>query len=178
MTPDEDTAANSRLAKLISGFSAAMVVSTDESGLQRGRPMAIANDTDGDDTGWLPPHRMTFVTHRQNTLSRTVDRQQVVSVTMQSERTYVFLSGAATLDTDRARISGLWRSGWDVWFKDGAADPDIVLVDCEMTYAEFWDGSGSMGLRYLLAAGKARLTGAVLTPDQAGAHAKIHVAAR
>jgi hypothetical protein len=59
------------------------------------------------------------------------------------------------------------------WFPTGPSDPDIVLVDCEMDFFEYWDVTGTAGLRFVLEAGKALVQGRAVNDVRAGAHGEL-----
>lgn len=44
-------------------------------------------------------------------------------------------------------------------FPGGKDDPSIVLLRVDVTAGEYWDNSGTSGLKYLIEAGKALVTG-------------------
>jgi general stress protein 26 len=166
VTPEK---AAEQLAGIVEDFEVAMLVSVDGAGLPRARPMSIANDEEA----LRPPHRITFVTSRQAPLVKTLRSQSEICVTMQDDRRYVCLGGRATMHDDRVRIQRLWSKAMELWFPKGPSDPDIVLLDCDMNFAEYWDVSGTAGLRFVLEAGKALVQGRAINESKAGDHAEL-----
>jgi hypothetical protein len=79
--------------------------------------------------------------------------------------------GKATPVDDRARIAKLWKVEYKVWFPGGQDDPEIVLLRVDGAIGEYWDNSGTSGLKYLVEAGKALLSG---TRPDADNDPKIH----
>jgi general stress protein 26 len=90
---------------------------------------------------------------------------------MQSKTKFVSLSGTAATVDDREKLSRLWKVEWKVWFPGGKDDPNLVLLRVDGSAGEYWDNSGTSGLKYLIEAGKALLTGT--RPDVAD-DPKVH----
>lgn len=169
MNNENSHKASEKLAEIVASFDVAMLVSLDGAGLLRARPMSIAND----DEAGRAPHRITFVTSRDAGLLQSMRAQSDICVTMQDANRYVCLGGRATVQDNRARVERLWSKGMDRWFPNGSSDPGIVLIDCEMDFAEYWDVSATMGLRFMLEAGKALVQGRAVNDVKAGAHGEI-----
>jgi general stress protein 26 len=87
-----------------------------------------------------------------------------VTVVFQGKTKYASLSGVATVDRDRARIHALWKEDWKIWFPAGKDDPNLCLVDVDVTSGEYWDNSGTRGIRYIVNAAKAYIRGD--TPEE------------
>ena len=84
----------------------------------------------------------------------------------------IFRSGRqSTAVDDRAKIAELWDESWKIWFPAGKDDPTLTLLRIRGETGEYWDNSGFNGIKYLLEAGKAYLTGT--RPDVDG-DPKIH----
>lgn len=159
-TPD------SKLRELLDEFGVAMLVTRTADGSLRARPMALA-DADPDGTLW-------FATDRHSGKVDELDYDPHVAVTMQSKLKYVSLSGTARTVDDRAKLSQLWKAEWKVWFPGGKDDPNVVLLRVDGSAGEYWDNSGVSGLKYLIQAGKALLTGdRPAVGDDPKVHAKV-----
>jgi len=144
-TPDR------KLQELLEEFGVAMLVTRTPHGELRGRPMALAEaETDG--TLW-------FITGRHSAKVDELAKDNRVAVTMQSSTKFVSVSGKATAVEDRAHVARLWKVEYKVWFPGGQDDPEIVLLRLDGAAGEYWDNSGTSGLKYLIEAGKALLTG-------------------
>ena len=100
-----------------------------------------------------------------------LEKDAHAAVTMQSGRVYVSLSGTADVVDDRAKLAELWKVEWKVWFPGGKDDPNIVLLRVHGTAGEYWDNTGVAGLKYLIEAGKALVTG---TRPDVGEDPKVH----
>tara|TARA_R110002050_G_scaffold23232_3_gene62743 strand:+ start:272 stop:673 length:402 start_codon:yes stop_codon:yes gene_type:complete len=102
-----------------------------------------------------------------------------VGITCQSGQCYVSASGKAKLLEDRKKIAELYQKPWDAWF-EGKDDPNILLIRVEVDEAEYWDYSGTKGIRYLWKATKAAVSDDPKDklddkcPNN-DAHAKVHL---
>lgn len=140
-----------------------MLVTRNPDGSLRGRPMALA-EAQPDGTLW-------FATDRHSGKVDELERDGHVAVTMQSNTRFVSLSGTAVVVDDRAKLAQLWKVEWKVWFPGGVDAPSLVLLRVDGTVGEYWDNSGTSGLKYLIEAGKALVAGS--RPD-VGEGPKVH----
>jgi len=76
---------------------------------------------------------------------------------------FVSISGTATPIEDRVKLAEIWQELWKVWFPGGRDDPSLILLRIHGHQGEYWDNSGLSGIKYLIEAGKAYLSGT--TPD-------------
>lgn len=152
-----------KLRELLDDFDTAMLVTRSPAGELRSRPMALA-DVEQDGTLW-------FMTQRQSGKTDEISADSHVNVALQSQRQYVSISGTAALVDDRRKVDELWNEAWKTWFPGGKDDPSLGLLRVNSTAGEYWDNSGASGIKYLIEAGKAYLTGT--HPDVAN-DPKIH----
>jgi general stress protein 26 len=145
------TSPDNKLRELLEEFGIAMLVTRTPEGQLRARPMALA-EVQPDGTLW-------FLTDRHSAKVDELVRDEHVGVTMQSKTKFVSLSGKASQVDDCERVSRLWKVEWKVWFPGGKDDPNLVLLRVDGETGEYWDNSGTGGLKYLIEAGKALLTG-------------------
>lgn len=157
------TSPDTKFRELLDEFGVGMLVTRAADGSLRGRPMALA-EAQPDGTLW-------FATDRTSAKVDELERDGHVVVTMQSKAKFVSLSGKAAVVDDRAKLSQLWKLEWKVWFPGGTDDPNVVLLRVDGSAGEYWDNSGTSGLKYLIAAGKALVTGS--RPD-VGDDPKVH----
>jgi general stress protein 26 len=153
-----------KLHELLESFGVAMLVTRTKEGELRGRPMALAK---ADESG-----NLWFATDRNSPKVHEIQEEEEVAITMQDGSRYVSISGVATVRDDRAKLAELWKTEWKVWFPGGKDDPNITLLEVDGTAGEYWDNSGASGLKYLIEAGKALLSGT--RPDNVGEDPKIH----
>lgn len=140
-----------KFREIVTGFDTAMLVTVTPDGELRSRPMAVgAFDDDG--TMW-------FLTQSDAPKLEEIAHDSQVNVVMQSSRQYVSISGRATPVRDRAKVDELWNEAWRVWFPEGKDDPRLMLVMVRSHKGEYWDSSGAAGIKYMIEAGKAYLSG-------------------
>lgn len=171
------TRATRELADVVAQFRTAMLVNANDDGRMRARPMTIAN-RDADEPqpaapGGQSPQRLSFVTRRSNELVDDLRAEPSVCITMQDGAKYACLAGLARIDQDRERLRALWSPAFDLWFRGGPDDPDTVLIDCDIDFAEYWDGSGLEGVRLLAEMGRAKLEGERVDSRRLGRHGEV-----
>jgi len=145
------TSPDAKFRDLLDEFGVAMLVTRTADGSLRSRPMALAQAE--------PNGTLWFVSDRHSGKVDELDHDAHVAVTMQSKMKFVSLSGRAAVVDDRAKLAALWKVEWKVWFPGGKDDPNIVLLKVDGTAGEYWDNSGTSGVKYLIEAGKALLSG-------------------
>ena len=143
--------ATEKFRELFEDFDTAMLVTRAPDGQLRARPMAIA-DCDPDGTFW-------FLTQSDSGKIDEIAADPHVNVVMQSKLKFVSVSGTSTPVDDRAKIDELWNEAWKTWFPGGKDDPTLILLKVHGTKGEYWDNSGTGGIKYLIEAGKAYLSG-------------------
>ena len=145
------TATDDKLRELLSDFDSAMLVTRTAAGELRSRPMAVA---DVEPSGCL-----WFVTERHSGKLEEIAHDDHVNVAMQSKWKFVSISGRAVAVDDARKVAEVWNEAWRVWFPGGKDDPSLVLLKVQGDEGEYWDNSGTGGIKYLIAAGKAYLSG-------------------
>jgi general stress protein 26 len=162
------TASEVKLRDLLADFGLGILVTRTADGRLRGRPMAVA-EVEPDGTLW-------FATDRHSVKVDELASDSHVAVTMQSHRKFVSLSGTAAVVDDREKARRLWKAEWSVWFPGGQDDPSLVLLRVDAQAGEYWDNGGMGGLKYLIQAGKALLTGTRPdVGDDPRVHAKVNL---
>lgn len=139
------------LMDVIKHFDTAMLATRRADGSIHSRPLAIA---EVEDEGTL-----RFATRNDSPKVAEATADWHVNVTMQQASRFVSVTGLATLESDRALIDRLWSESWKVWFPMGKTDPSLSILTVRPTEAEYWDGSGIQGLKYLFDAARAFVTG-------------------
>lgn len=140
-----------KLRDLLKDFHVAMLTTRTSTGELRARPMAVA-DVDSQGVIWL-------LTDRGSEKMEEISHDSHVNVTMQSSTKFVSYSGTAAPDHNRTKIGQLWKTPWTIWFPNGKEDPDLVLIRIQGHSGEYWDMSGTSGIKYLIEAGSAYLAG-------------------
>jgi general stress protein 26 len=139
------------LQELLKDFGAAMLVTHASGGQLRSRPMALAQAE--------PNGVLWFVTERHSGKLEEIARDSHVNVAMQSSSKFLSISGTASAVDDRAKVAELWNESFKVWFPGGKDDPTLILLKVQGEAGEYWDNSGLAGIKYLIEAGKAYLSG-------------------
>ena len=130
--------------------------------------MALA-DVEPNGTLWL-------LTDQRSEKLEEILQHHDVNVSAQSASTFLSISGVAYAVADRQKIHDLWEEPWKIWFPGGKDDPSLILLKIQGDVGEYWDNSGTSGLKYLIEAGKAYLSGT--RPDVAHdpqIHAKVNL---
>jgi general stress protein 26 len=140
----------SHLVGMLREFDAATLVTRSRVGSLHGRPMSIAR-VDDNATLW-------FITSVASAKVEEVAEDSRAMVTLQSASRFVSLNGSAELVFDPQQIRAVWREAFRVWFQS-ENDPDIVLVRFTPFDAEYWDNSGTQGLKHAFHAVRAYVTG-------------------
>jgi general stress protein 26 len=122
------------LNKLLGDFRTAILVTRDEQGLPRARPLAIQK-CEADGTVWFASSDHT---PKIDELAR--DNNVAVICHRTRDEAWISLSGRAELVTDRAKIKDLWTPAMKAWF-EGPDDPAIVLIRVKPTHAEYYEPS-------------------------------------
>jgi general stress protein 26 len=140
-TPDEaveELGNKEELFTLLAEFDTAMLVTLDDDGTMRARPMALQRDKLPDCDLWFPSADDTRKTDE-------IERHHEVNVccTRNRDRAYVSVSARARVDRHAAEARRLWQPSWRIWFGgDKPEDGGIVLLKLDIERAEYWDPEG------------------------------------
>jgi general stress protein 26 len=152
-----------KFRELLRDFDAAMLVTRTTAGQLRARPMAVADVQPGGE--------LWFVTERHSGKMEEIASDAHVNVVMQAKHKFVSISGTAAPVDDRRKVAELWNEAWKVWFPGGKDDPGLILLRVHGDAGEYWDNTGTGGIKYLIEAGRAYLSGT--KPDVTG-DPKVH----
>jgi len=117
----------------------------------RARPMAVAN-LDDDCTLW-------FFSSIDSSKVTEARETKLTHVVCQSSLLYLSIEGRTTIVRDRKTIEAFWSKGVEAWFPEGKDDPRVCLLRFEPFQVEYWDSTGTRGLKYLFEAAKGLVTG-------------------
>ena len=153
-----------KIADKIKDIKTAMLVTLEEDGCLRSRPMQLLQ-IEGKD--------LLFLTGYQSGISHEVAHDSHVNLSFADERNMVFvsLSGKATVSKDQATIDELWKPAYKAWFPEGKDDPNIAVLRVSVDHAEYWD-SPSGPVVYAIQLAKSILTGDRSDP---GDHEKVNL---
>jgi len=152
-----------KLASLIKDIKLAMLITYDENGFLRGRPMATQQvEFDGD--LWF------FTTDDSNKIADIKKDSNVnVSFAEPVDNRFISISGEAEFVKDKNKAKELWSPLFKAWFKDGLDDPKLGLIKIVVKKAEYWDSANGKVIE-LIGFIKAVTTGKEYTPSE---HKKI-----
>ncbi len=153
-----------KVADKIKDIKTAMLVTADEDGNLRSRPMQTLQ-IEGSDLYYLTGY------HSGKTYEIKNDSQVNITFADESNKVYVSVSGIATVSKDKQKIEELWNEAFKAWFPEGKEDPNIAVLKVKVTGAEYWD-TPSSPVVHVIGYAKAVLTGQQYKP---GEHEKISV---
>ena len=153
------------LVEVLKDFDSAFLITRTSSGELRGRPMTLAElKPDGD---------IYFATSLSTETAREIEADPRVAVTVQGKVKFASVSGHARITRDKALIDRLWKESWKLWFPEGKNDPNLCLIKFEAGDGEYWDNSGTHGVKFALRAAKAYLKGERLEAGEPSENAKV-----
>jgi general stress protein 26 len=155
MVMTDSVQARSHLLSLLHGFDTAMLATRTVGGGVRGRPMGFAEVQDDG--------KMLFSSSLDDPKVAELQADPHVAVLMQGKTQWISISGTARIVRDRSLIDRLWSDSWKLWFPEGKTDPMLCIIVVDPTEGEYWDNSGTHGVRFAIEAAKAYLHGR--TPD-------------
>ena len=111
-----------------------MFTTRNESRHLHSRPMTTLNKhLDEDDALWF------FMSRKDSPFVELTAQPEVnVNYVHPGEESYVSITGWASVVNDPAKIHSLWSRMADVWFPGGESDPDLALVEVQITHAQYW----------------------------------------
>ncbi len=157
------TEKRAKLLDIVRDFDTAMIVTETPEGRLRGRPMAIART--GDDGTLL------FTTQVESGKVDEANEHPKVGVTLQGKTKFASVSGIARVFQDSKLAAELWQGLWGVWFT-GPDDPNLAFIEVVPSEGEYWDNSGTKGLRFALDVAKAYVSGDE-PPQREGQNARV-----
>jgi general stress protein 26 len=155
------------LFDLLTSFETAFLVTNGTQG-PHARPLSVAS-IEGTTILW-------FLTSVGSEKAQEIEFDPQVLVTFQGKGKFVVLRGTATTTQDRAKLDELFREPHRIWFPKGAHDPSLAAVKVKVDHAEYWDQTGTKGLRFVVDALAAYVTGDVVDAPS-GSHGELHPAA-
>lgn len=137
MDTHDEQAAHDKVFALIKNIRVAQLVTVDDGGRLRARPM-VAQQESFDGTLW-------FFTPAGSGKIHEIEHHPEVLLTYSdpSSQSYVSVVGECTVVRDRAKVGELWSEAMRVWFPKGRDDPDIALLEVRVKAADYWDSPSS-----------------------------------
>lgn len=101
-----------------------------------------------------------FVTDVRGAKDEEIDAAHDIGLVFidEDDRTYLSITGRASVTRDTAKAKEIWRKTDDIWLPGGPDDPNVHVLCVEPLKAELWDGPSSAA-RVALEFAKERLTG-------------------
>lgn len=123
------------LLAMLQEFDAAMLVTIDDEGALRARPMQLQRERLSDCDLWL-------ATPDDSPKIDDIERHREVDLCCVRTRDHAFLSISARARIDRNvdEVTRLWHPSWRLWLGDEKPeDGGIVLLKLEIERAEYWE---------------------------------------
>jgi general stress protein 26 len=158
-----DTDKHEHLYDLVKDIKTAMLI-TRAGGKLHARPMSVAE--------LRPDADAYFAAALDSPKVAEIEADPLAMITFQDGGQYAVISGNARIVRDRALIDRLWSDAWKVWFPGGKDDPSLCLIKLEAQEGEYWDSSGTRGLKYLFEGVKSVLQGSRPETDETQ-HGKV-----
>jgi general stress protein 26 len=154
-----------KIKDIIETIRIGVLITKDNDGPMRGRPMATAEIED-DGTLWF------FTDEYSGKVEEISEKKEVlISYASKDDNAYVMVNGTASLTDARHKIEQLWKPAMKAWFPKGLDDKKILLIKVEATEAEYWEGSSS---KIVVAFNIARALATGKQYDQ-GEHGKVNL---
>ena len=163
-----DNTSRQQLWDLIKDIKFAMFTTRHENGHLHSRPMTTQNKSvDEDSSLWF------FMSRAGDPVADLLSDATVnVAYADTGKDSYVSVSGTARVVENLAKKEQLWNKLNEAWFPRGATDPDLALVQVQITHANYWDVKSNK-LVQLFAMAKAAVTGS--PPKDLGEHGEVRL---
>jgi general stress protein 26 len=124
-----------QLWDMIKDIKFAMFTTRHDNGHLHSRPMTTQNKKiDEDDRLWF------FMSRKSDPVADLGQGSEVnVSYADPGSDKYVSVSGTAHVSHDRTKAEALWSKMNEAWFPGGVGDPDLALVEVQISHAQYWD---------------------------------------
>jgi general stress protein 26 len=119
---------------LIEAVEVAMTVTLERGQVLHARPMATKQiETE--------PGLIWFFTNRISAKVSELRRHREVCLAYAdpAKRSFVSITGTASIVKDVAKARALWTQDEELWFPDGPEDENLVLMEVAVRRAEYWD---------------------------------------
>jgi general stress protein 26 len=155
------------LVAVLKDFDTGMLFTRTDEGNMRGRPMALAE---------VQPNGNVYLCSSLGSgKQKELEADQHAALSVQGKTKFASISGRAKVTQDRALIAKLWKEDWKVWFPEGKDDPNLSIIEFNAEEGEYWDNSGVHGVRFVVKAAKAYLSGERYDDKDQDINAKVHL---
>lgn len=168
MSQQDTAASRERLWDLIQDTKFAMFTTRHSNGHLHSRPMTTQNKkVDEDSSLWF------FMSRSGDPVDDITAEPNVnVAYANPDKDSYVSVSGIARVVENLAKKEQLWSKLNEAWFQGGVTDPDLALVQVQITHAGYWDVKSNK-LVQLFAMARAAVTGR--SPREIGEHGEVRM---
>jgi general stress protein 26 len=154
MDQPHDTSSREKLWELIKDIRFAMFTTHHRNGHLHSRPMTTQNQgVDEDSSLWF-----LMSGSSETVADLRADPEVNVVYADPDKDSYVSVSGVARMVDNPAKKEQLWNKINEAWFPQGPNDPDVALVQVQITHADYWDVKSSK-LVQLITMAKSAFTG-------------------
>ena len=124
-----------KLWSLIKDIRFGMFTHRHASGLMHSQPLTTQNKNMDES------NRLYFFVSRSGELVRHIASDNNVNVAYADtgSDSYVSVSGKVLIAEDMAKKEALWTPMAKAWFPGGPTDPDVALLEVQISHAEYWD---------------------------------------
>ena len=134
MESQQDFSNTKHLSSLIQDMRFAMVTTHSPANHLHAWPMTVQNKNCDDGKLWF------FMSRTGNAVDEIQNSPNVgISFMDTGDDKYVSLSAVARVVDDLSKVRELWTKMDDAWFKGGAEDPDLALVEVDVVHGHYWD---------------------------------------
>ena len=166
MTKDKTPSFQDSLWDLIKDIRFAMFVHRHLGGMLHAHPLTMQNKS------LKAGEPLYFFVSKKSELGQRlmVDGNVCVAFSDLKDDRYVSISGHAVVNEDLGKKKDLFNAMAKAWFPGGAEDPELELVEVQISHAEYWDVKESK-MTQLLKMATAAATGH--PPEQMGEHREM-----
>ena len=152
--------------EIIGAFRTIFLVTSDNFGNVKSRPMMIADIDELNDTIWF------FASEDSKKVQQILNNPKCAVIGMDSSK-MISISGSTTLIQNKNKMIELWKGAYLPWFPEGVDSPNISLLEFKPNEAEYWDGSGMNALKYIFQSAKAIISGSTIKIQEPSQHGQV-----
>lgn len=158
-----------KFCDLLNKFDTGMLITHSGNNKLHGRPMAVAQLEE------LPQGcDLWFITGLDTPKMDEIRSNEQVLVTFQNRNDqFLTLSGRAEVLRDPQKVDEFWRESFKLWFPQGQADPNLVLIQVRADQGEYWDNGGLNKISFAFEALKAYTQGETMDVKEGSQHGKV-----
>ncbi len=131
------------LIDALSGIDFAMLSTITPLGDVASRPMSNNGEVEFDGTSY-------YFTWANSRMCKDIAANPEVGLTFQGRPglfgrppVFIFVQGAATIETDKRAFAARWNAGLDRWFTEGVETAGLVMLQVTAQRMTYWDGADS-----------------------------------